>query len=47
MPASTHAARIGGASPPTLGGVKFTRWEKLDNCAKRVIRHHPRCFWIP
>lgn len=43
--ASTHAHRIGEPSEPSLGGVKFTRWRRLDASASRVIEHHPRCLW--
>ena len=45
-PASTHAERIGPATAPAPGGVKFTRWVQLDESATRVIEHHPRCLWV-
>jgi hypothetical protein len=45
-PASSHAQRIGEPSPPSLGGVKFTRWQRLDQSGTRVIEHHPRALWI-
>ncbi len=43
--ASTHAHRIGEPSEPSPGGVKFTRWRRLDVSASRVIEHHPRCTY--
>jgi hypothetical protein len=43
-PAASFAQRIG---PPTDGGlsVRFTRWQRLDDSACRVIEHHPRCTY--
>jgi len=42
-PADTHAQRIGPASDPAIGGVKFYRWRRLDTA--RIIEHHPRCTY--
>ena len=44
-PAESFAQRIGEASEPSLGGVKFYRWRRLDDSATRIIEHHPRCYW--
>jgi hypothetical protein len=33
---------IGEPSTPSLGGVKFTRWRRLEESGTRVIEHHPR-----
>lgn len=41
-PAQSHAERIGEPSAPSLGGVKFTRWRRLDESGTRIIEHHPR-----
>jgi hypothetical protein len=41
-PAQYHAERIGEPSAPSLGGVKFTRWRRLEESGTRVIEHHPR-----
>ena len=45
-PASVCAERVGPPSPPSLGGVKFTRWRNLDDSAVRIFEHHPRCLWV-
>jgi hypothetical protein len=45
-PASISAKRVGPPSPPSLGGVRFTRWRNLDESAVRILEHHPRCLWI-
>lgn len=39
--AATSAQRIG---EPTgrAAGVRFTRWEHLDESGTRVVQHHPR-----
>jgi len=42
-PADSFAERIGEPSGPSFG-VRFTRWERLDGCAGRIIQHHPRCY---
>ena len=44
-PSTAFAERIGNSSPPLLGGVKFTRWRRLDDSGTRVIEFHPRSFW--
>jgi hypothetical protein len=41
-PASTHAVRIGAASPPSVGGTKFYRWTRLTT--SRIVEHHPRAL---
>jgi len=43
-PAESHAERIGEPSAPSLGGVKFTRWRRLEESGTRVIEHHPRAL---
>jgi hypothetical protein len=42
--ASTHLCRIGDTTVPTRPpACRFTRWQRLDDSATRVIEHHPRC----
>jgi hypothetical protein len=41
-PASTHAVRIGEASPPSICGTKFYRWTRLST--SRIVEHHPRAL---
>lgn len=43
--AESYAHRIGEPTPSGFGGVKFTRWTRLDESAVRVIEHHPRCLY--
>jgi hypothetical protein len=45
-PASACAERIGPPSPPSLGGVKFHRWTRLEQSGSRIVEHHPRCLWV-
>jgi hypothetical protein len=44
-PTSAFAQRIGPPSESTSMGVRFTRWQRLDASACRIIQHHPRCFY--
>jgi hypothetical protein len=37
--------RIGEPTGSSFGGVKFTRWKRLDESAVRIIEHHPRCLY--
>jgi len=45
QPASTHAERIGEPSTPSITGVRFTRWVRLDSSASRIVEHHPRATY--
>jgi hypothetical protein len=45
QPASSYAQRIGCATAASLGGVRFTRWSRLDGSGARIIEHHPRCMY--
>ena len=45
-PASTHAARIGAPSAPSVGGVRFFRYVHLELSGARIVEHHPRCLLL-
>jgi hypothetical protein len=40
--AASFATPVG---PPSFAGigVRFYRWQRLDESASRVVEHHPRC----
>jgi len=42
--AATTAHRIGDAHG-RANGVRFYRWMHLDESARRIVEHHPRCTY--
>jgi hypothetical protein len=44
QPAQFFCRRVGPASPPSLSGVRFTYYERLDACGCRIVQHHRRCL---
>jgi hypothetical protein len=42
--AEFSAHRVGSPSEPPLG-VRFYRWQRLDESASRIVEHHPRCLY--
>jgi len=45
QPTEFYAQRIGNPTGSSFGGVRFTRWTRLDASAVRVLEHHPRCLY--